>query len=104
MISEGEKKSFEDFQQKAFSFKVPELYVEPLYQWVYHAVKPGTFLESILRNDLMGTMGKSDPKNRQFVFDICRFLINEAPYMCFGDDEHFEAWKDLKSRKEGGKR
>jgi len=58
---------------------------------------PGGFLTAVLNNNLMEAMGRADRINRERLFDICNFLYNEAPAVCWGSPERVKRW--LEGRK-----
>ena len=52
----------------------------------------GDFGMFVLRNDLMAALGHADDINRERIFDICRWLYNEAPPGSYGSAEKVAAW------------
>lgn len=65
---------------------------EPMRLYIEHGVTPGSFTQCVLANDLMGALGRADDTNRERIFDICRFLYNEAPAACYGSTDRMFAW------------
>ncbi len=53
---------------------------------------PGSFLEAVLRNDLMGAFGCADDINRHRMFEIVGFLYNEIPSPAWGSREAVKSW------------
>ena len=65
---------------------------EGMKLWVERGISPGSFLMAVLRNDLMGALGKADSINADHLKDYGMFLYNEVPTGCFGSAEKCEAW------------
>lgn len=72
--------------------KLPEHLRAGMQRYIEHGIEPGSFLTAVLCNDLMGAMARSDETTRAELWSICAFLYNEAPAICFGSVEAFEAW------------
>ena len=61
-------------------------------RYIEHGIRPGSFLEAVLTNDLFSAFGRADLINRHRMFDICMWIYNEAPSQCWGSKEKVEAW------------
>jgi len=71
---------------------LPEGLKGGLQRYIEHGIEPGSFLQAVLRNDLMGSFAQADIHNRYLLFDIVRWLYNEAPSQCWGSSEKVKAW------------
>ena len=71
---------------------LPEGLQDSMMRYIEHGIRPGSFLEAVLTNDLFGALGKADSINRHLLFDICQWIYNEAPYSCWGSKERVDAW------------
>jgi hypothetical protein len=71
--------------------------IEGLTSFMVHGVPPGDFLRAVLKNDLMGAMGKADEQNRNDIFEICKFVYNEMPHTCHGSAEAVDEWIKTKA-------
>lgn len=60
----------------------------------------GDFLSALLRNDLMGAVGRADIDNQRSLVDWCTFLHNYTPAGCSGSPEAVREWTGLLSREE----
>ena len=65
---------------------------ESLDAWAEKGRPTGGFLEAVLSNDLFGAMRSADMTNRYAIFDICSYIYNELPSICWGSGEKVEAW------------
>jgi hypothetical protein len=45
------------------SWGVPKDYADPMYNYLVHGFKPGSFFESVLANDFVGAIRKIHPAN-----------------------------------------
>ena len=61
-------------------------------RYIEKGIEPGSFLTAVLCNDLMGAVKRADKINQEKLRDICAFLYNEAPAICFGSVEAFQSW------------
>lgn len=58
-------------------------------------ITPGSFLQYVLQNDLMGAVGHADHINRYRLWEICSVVYNELPSQCHGSKDRVQAWHDL---------
>jgi hypothetical protein len=65
---------------------------EPIYRYVNHGVKPGSFLCAVIDNDLLNAVGCADFENLQCLAAFVGYFHNEAPSACHGSREKREAW------------
>lgn len=65
---------------------------EGLVRYVIDGIRPGMFLESVLKNDLVTAVGNGRPDVVANLKHIVTFLYSEAPANCFGDKDIVEAW------------
>lgn len=72
--------------------QLPEHMQAPMQRYIEKRIPPGSFLTSILCNDLMGALARADDVNMHALPAYGRFLYNNAPCGCFGSRENFEAW------------
>lgn len=73
---------------------LPDYMQDGMKLWVERGILPGSFLEAVLRNDLMGALGRADSNNIERLKDYGMFLYNEVPSTCFGSDEKVQAWAE----------
>lgn len=52
----------------------------------------GGFLQAVIRNDLKGAVEQADYENSHNLPAFLAWFFNEAPAMCWGRPESYEAW------------
>ena len=52
----------------------------------------GSFLRSVLENNLMEAFGRADEGNRHDLFAICNYIYNEIPSISHGSPENVKSW------------
>lgn len=50
------------------------------------------FLHAVLSNDLFEAAAKADENNRPLLADICKYIYNYTPSVCYGSPEKVTAW------------
>jgi hypothetical protein len=63
-------------------------------RYIEHGIEPGSFLMSVLRNDLKSACECADNQNRYLLFEYVSWLYNYAPQGCWGSREAVEEWID----------
>lgn len=74
---------------------IPQYTKNAIDKWVSKGIRPGSFVEAVLSNDLMGAFAKADDTNMYYMLDIIRYVYNEIPADCQGSKEKFKAWPEL---------
>ena len=72
---------------------IPDYMQAGMLRWIEHGIPPGSFLEAVIKNDLMHAFEKADSTNEHCMRDYVIFLYNYAPSDCFGSKEAYGAWK-----------
>jgi len=68
-----------------------ELYIE-------RGIKPGSFLQAVISNDLVGAMAHAHRAlTADDIRDIVQWFYWEAPHTCFGSREKLEHWHELRA-------
>lgn len=81
--------------ERAFTELVPEHMRGAMHRYISQGIEPGSFLESVLRNNLKEAFGHADSINKEKLEDILTYLYTYAPAMCWGSDFKYEAWVEL---------
>lgn len=63
-----------------------------LKRYVEHGMEPGSFMQAILCNDLMGAVSRADATNIQLIPAWCKWIHANLPGICYGSEERYEAW------------
>lgn len=61
-------------------------------RYIEQGIPPGSFLESVIVNDLRGAISRADHINKNRLEDIVQFFTWEAPSICWGSPEQFKNW------------
>jgi len=72
--------------------RLPEHIRGGVQRYIDHGVPVGSFLETVLCNDLKGAFMWADEINRERLFDIVSFFYNEAPSQCWGSADKVKVW------------
>lgn len=75
---------------------IPELTLRSLMLYVNDGVPTGSFLRSVLSNDLFGAFERADQQNRDTIGLLVTYIYNEIPAECWGTREHYHQWLDRK--------
>lgn len=67
-----------------------------LANWIELGIEPGSFLLSVLKNDLRAAVLKADSVNLDCLKNYIIFLDNYAPSDCYGSPEKVQKWKKSK--------
>ena len=75
----------------------------------YHQYKipPGSYIRSVLENNLAQAMGSSDHESYKHLRNVCHFMIWHLPANCWGSPEEVRDWlagDDQPVEKRGGLR
>lgn len=75
-----------------FDTLVPEHTQHAIENYIIHGLMPGSFLESVIVNDLFGSFSRADEKNRVHLHYIVRWFMNKAPMDSYGSIENMRNW------------
>lgn len=73
-------------------FALSDQNIESLLNYTNFRIPPGSFMRSVLENDLLGALGRADVWNRRKLFEYCEWLWNYAPPESFGSPEKVDRW------------
>ena len=71
---------------------LPEHMRDGMQLYVDHGIEPGSFMTSVLANDLKQACACADDINRYRIFDIVSYCYNYIPSQSWGSYERVEAW------------
>lgn len=71
---------------------IPEMTLNSLSLYVNEGVPTGSFLRSVLSNDLFGAFERADQENRNAIGLLVTYIYNEIPSGCWGSREIYHAW------------
>ncbi len=61
-------------------------------RYVKHRVRPGSFLCSVIGNDLYSAVIKADPENLKHLREIAVYVDENVPFLARGSYEKLLAW------------
>jgi hypothetical protein len=66
--------------------------VRTLERYVDNRIETGSFLRSVLENDLLGACEKADHVNQVILWNTVNYIYNELPRTCWGSPEKVSNW------------
>lgn len=73
-------------------YDIPEHARESLMNYFNNCWEPGSFITSVLCNDLFGAATRADHINRPELANIVVWVMNNAPYGSYGSHEAVQDW------------
>ena len=64
-----------------------------LERWADHGIRPGSFLISVLENDLFGAYQAADSDNLYALPSIVYYIRNYLPSLCYGSPGRMREWE-----------
>jgi len=61
-------------------------------RYVNDRIMPGGFLYAVLTNNLFEAIGRADCHSLDNLVDICSYICNEIPSVCWGSAEKVDNW------------
>ena len=77
---------------------VPEHMWGAVRLYLENGIEPGSFLMSVLENNLKNAVAYADNINRDRLFDIVFFLYNFFPAEAWGSEKKVEEWIQYHSK------
>lgn len=71
---------------------IPPLTQFALVHYVEDRIATGSFLYSVLTNDLFSAIANADESNVQALRAIVRYIYNETPTVCWGNEKNVKEW------------
>jgi hypothetical protein len=65
---------------------------ETIDRYVSDGVPTGDFLRAVFENNLMEAFGRADIDNRHSMFEICSYIYNNCPSICWGSKKQVQDW------------
>jgi len=79
-----------DFEK--YRGKMPDLLLEALQRYVMEHCHTGSFLHSVLTNNLLMAVSHGDDDSLASLREIIRLLVNEVPSECWGTESKVKEW------------
>lgn len=74
------------------TFYIPEHMMESIRRYVDHGIKPGSFLEAVICNNLYKAIAHADSVNIHQLPAYAAYFYNETPFFCWGSRERMVEW------------
>lgn len=71
---------------------IPEHMRDAVYGYVLDRIEPGSFLLSVLENDLCGAIARADHINKAAIVQWAEFMMWTMPMAARGSKENVAAW------------
>lgn len=71
---------------------IPEYMRGGILRYVMYGCRPGSFLQAVLENDLVGAFDRADSDNAAAMRGYVMLLFNDLPSRCWGSQEKVAAW------------
>ncbi len=81
---------------------LPNHMQDGMRRYIEKGIPPGSFLEAVLSNDLMGALAKADATNQYALPAYGRYIYNNVPSACHGSSEKVDAWIDAGGLQKNG--
>lgn len=78
--------------EERFSRQVPEHLQNGLRLYLEEGIPPGTFLRSVLSNDLAESFARADDSSLRGMHGLVLWLYNYAPSPSWGSRERVQQW------------
>jgi len=92
MTEEDIKRLTMEHEQLNPKREVSESVKESLELYANQGVMPGSFLVTVLENDLFGALARADSYNRATIFQITKYIYYELPRDSYGSREKVKAY------------
>lgn len=87
-ILEAKGQTIKEFAQ----LMLPDHMINPVMDWLWHGHMPGSFLTSVLENNLKEAALRADTKNSEALANWAKFCVWYLPAACWGCDENVKEW------------
>ena len=74
--------------------KLPEHIRGGMQRYIDDGILPGSFLQAVIKDQLVESFSLADETNIERMFDIAGFMYNEAPRGCRGSKEVMMKWHE----------
>ena len=61
-------------------------------RYIEQGIQPGRFLTAVICNNLKESFAQADDFNQELMFDIVKWMYNEAPIDCWGSPSRMRRW------------
>jgi hypothetical protein len=73
-------------------YDVPQHTRESFENYILHGYRPGSFLSAVLTNNFVSAVCCADTENKKYLIDIAKWMIHNAPAVCWGSEQAVTNW------------
>lgn len=73
-------------------YDVPDHTRESLENYFFRGWLPGSFVTAVLTNDLVRACTSCDHVNREYIVDIAKWVLHNAPHGSWGNSDNLQKW------------
>ena len=77
-------------------YYIPDRMMPGITQYIEQGIRPGSFLQAVISNDLKEAIGQADDENINNLPAYVGYFYNEAPSLCWGSVQRMEGWMDAR--------
>lgn len=77
--------------------EIPEPTLDALTRYLEDGIEPGSFLKSLLCNDLKEAFARAGALNIFNMFGIVKHLYNNVPATAWGSEANYNHWLNMKA-------
>ncbi len=72
--------------------KLPERFRGPMLRYIEHGISGGHFLDGVMSNDLLATVGRADRYSQEHLVELVKWVYSYAPRICYGSSSVVDNW------------
>ena len=74
------------------AYLIPDYMIGAAKRYVINRLSPGSFLSSVICNDLREAVSRADEQNLLCLANWVKFFYNYTPSGCWGSPDNFRDW------------
>lgn len=78
--------------------EIPQHMLDALNRYIDHGLRPGSFLQAVISNDLHDACRRADDENIKILPAYVAYLYNERQPECWGSNKIMEEWINKRSK------
>lgn len=87
---------------KSYIDEIPKRTKKSIDDYVEEGTPPGSFVRTVLRNDLARSFAKADKQNLESLHSIVKYIWNELPMKVWGSEKKVKQWIEKKKKEASG--
>lgn len=74
------------------TYEIPERMRSGLQDYIENRIKPGQFLQAVIKNNLKEAIAYADEENMANLPAYVNYFYNHTPFDCWGSEERMDQW------------